>query len=57
MTLAFVEGFKGLVGWGFLIFFFLKYSKLNKLNANHQDVKVDASVTIANGEVRQSVVV
>ena len=57
VVLAFTEGIKGLIGWAFLAFFLVKYNKLNKLNANNHEMKVDIGVAIANEEVRRSVIV
>ena len=57
MVLALVEAIKGIIGWSFMIFFIVKYSKLNKLNVGHQEVKVDTGVMSANEDVRKSVVV
>ena len=52
MVLVLVEAVKGIIGWTFLAFFIVKYYKLNKLNANSQEVKVDTGVANANDEVR-----
>lgn len=55
LVIAISEVINAVVGWGFLIFFIVKYFKLNKINANHKDIAIDQSVAAANEEVRQSV--
>lgn len=52
LVIALTEVINGIIGWGFLIFYIVKYYKLNKLNANHKDIVVDESVAAANDEVR-----
>jgi len=57
LVIAISEVINGIVGWGFLIFFIIKYFKLNKLNANHKDIVVNTSIAAANEDVRQSVMI
>ncbi|CAL6025547.1 Transmembrane_domain-containing protein [Hexamita inflata] len=57
LVIALSEVINAIIGWGFLIFFYVKYYKLNKLNANHKDIVVDEATVAANDEVRQSVMV
>lgn len=52
LVIALAEVINAIIGWGFLIFYIIKYYKLNKLNANHKEVKQDEATAAANEEVR-----
>ena len=56
-VIALAEAVNGIIGWGFLIYYIVKYYKLNDLNVNHKEVIQDDAAAMANDEVRQSVMV
>ena len=57
LAIALAESLNAIVGWCFLIFYIIKYYKLNQLNANRKDVKKDETTAVANNEIRESVMV
>ncbi|KAH0569845.1 Transmembrane domain-containing protein [Spironucleus salmonicida] len=59
LIIALAEVINAIIGYGFIVFYFIKYSKLHKLNKNRKDPTQDtvAAQAAANDEIRQSVMV
>lgn len=56
-VIALTEIINGIIGWGFLIYYWVKYKRLNDLNVNRKEVIQDDVTAMANDEVRQSVMI